>query len=69
MSTTQHPTDAAAPPHVCERDTVDYIAHYGAPGIGWHGVCRVCSREWAVVGGTLHDPAAGAHELSPEDVR
>lgn len=54
--------------HECTRDDLDYQGHYGAPGIGWHGVCRVCKRDWSVIGDSLHDPSEQAHVQGPEDV-
>jgi hypothetical protein len=62
---------ASHDPSDCPGDerVLDFVAHYGAPGIGqaWH--CRVCGREWAKLGGSFFDPATGVHELRPEDVR
>lgn len=47
---------------------LDYQGRYGAPGTGWHGVCPVDNRDWAVVGDTAHRPEDGAHILTAADV-
>jgi hypothetical protein len=62
---------AAHDPSDCPGDerVLDYVAHYGAPGIGQAWRCRVCGREWAKLGQMFLDPASGVHELRPEDVR
>jgi hypothetical protein len=46
----------------------NYVADYGAPGIGQHWQCEH-GHSWTLIGGTFHDPADGPHELSIEDVR
>lgn len=48
--------------------TLEFVAHYAAPGIGASYTCTACGAPFAVVGGAVHDPADGAHVLSPEDV-
>lgn len=55
-------------PEHAEQD-IRYIAHYGAPGVGWHGQCPVDGKDWSVVGGLAFDPDQGAHILTEDDVR
>lgn len=57
-----------APRCPADEEPLVYVAEYGAPGRGYHGRCPVCKRDYAVVGGVPHDPAAQAHILSPDDV-
>lgn len=52
-------------PHDGERLT--FRAHYAAPGCGSSYGCAQ-GHAWARVGGSMHDPASGAHILSPSDV-
>jgi hypothetical protein len=54
--------------YTCHREDVALIASYAAPGIGWHGRCHICGRDWFVIGASLHDPAEMADIAGPEDV-
>lgn len=53
--------------HQCTRGMLEDIIPYGAPGVGFSARCRMCGLNWSLVGGELHDPAAGAHILDPSD--
>jgi hypothetical protein len=53
-------------PHA-DATTLEYIAHYAAPGIGWHGKCKACGKDFAVVGTSAYDPTEMAHLMNPED--
>jgi hypothetical protein len=56
--------------HDCEQsETLRYVAEFGAPGFGQCWKCSVCEREWARLGGLFVPVEAGAHILSPHDVR
>lgn len=49
-------------------DDLEFVADYGASGVGQSWRCRGCGRSWAKVGDRLHRPQDGAHLLRPEDV-
>lgn len=51
-----------------EGGDLDFVAHYGAPGVGEQWRCVQCRRSWALVGDVFYDPADGAHILSLDDV-
>jgi hypothetical protein len=57
--------DVMCPEH--DDTPIEFIAHYGAPGIGWHGRCPVDHRDWAVVGSQAHTPEDQAHILRLSD--
>jgi len=62
-----HPGDQ--PEHDCQAaGTLDYVADYGAPGIGQAWTCTACGRPWSRVGGIFWPAESGVHILSPEDV-
>ena len=44
----------------------NFVAHYGAPGVGSHWVCEQ-GHDWSLVGASFHDPAEEAHILDPAD--
>jgi hypothetical protein len=65
----EDPCPGEQPEHDCQAaDTLEYVAQYGAPGIGqaWH--CTVCGRAWSRIGGIFSPAESGAHILSPQDV-
>lgn len=55
--------------HDCQAaGTLEYVAAYGAPGIGQAWTCTMCSRGWSRIGGAFWPAESGAHILSPRDV-
>jgi hypothetical protein len=54
----------------CSEDdsTLEYVAHYAAPGIGYSARCTICLASFSVVGGSVYNPNEMAHVLGPEDV-
>lgn len=56
--------------HDC-RQEAEYVATYGAPGIGQHWVCRLCGKDFTKIGPTLYanDEVDGPFELTLDDVR
>lgn len=57
------------PDHVCLEEDMIYEGHIGAPGHGVAFSCRICTAQWVKIGSQFHEAEAGAHILSPDDVR
>ncbi|SCL20430.1 hypothetical protein GA0074692_0865 [Micromonospora pallida] len=57
------------PEHDCEAaGTLEFVATYGAPGVGQAWSCTACGRDWSRVGGTFWPAEQGVHILSLGDV-
>ncbi|WP_416901327.1 hypothetical protein [Micromonospora echinospora] len=62
--------DVSSPKHDCEAaGTLQFVAVYGAPGVGQAWTCTTCGRDWSRVGGTFWPADQGVHILNIEDVR
>lgn len=70
------PAQPTTDPHTLARGhdclaagTLEFVAAYGAPGVGQAWQCTGCGRGWARLGDHFHPAAEQVHILSPEDTR